>query len=157
MTKFSPYSQRMRYRRICITFFTLFIATASTPLTFSFQGFLSTLQVLAQTTNTRKAEADRLLKTGLDKFLARDYKTALQFLQQALTIFQEIRDREQVTVVTKFIGITYSLSEDREKAIDYLQQALEIARSLQNRKEEGDILQSLDISENNQSLTITTF
>ena len=105
MTNFSLYYQRMRCRRICIPFLTLIIATASTPLTTSFQGFLSTSQVLAQTTNTRKAEADRLFQQGIQKYQAKELSDALTLLLEASKIYTEIKDIESMKLVLKQILI----------------------------------------------------
>jgi hypothetical protein len=43
-------------------------------------------QVLAQTPDARKAEADRLRKQGIEQYQASQYESALQSWQQALVI-----------------------------------------------------------------------
>lgn len=50
-------------------------------------------QVLAQTPDVRKAEADRLLQQGNEQSDTSQLEAALQSWQQALTIYREIKDR----------------------------------------------------------------
>src|SRR5919199_6503972 len=50
-------------------------------------------QVLAQTPDARKAEADRLFQQGIQQYQTSQFEAALQSWQQALTIYREIKDR----------------------------------------------------------------
>jgi tetratricopeptide (TPR) repeat protein len=49
--------------------------------------------VQAQTTQDRKAEADRLLQQGNQQFQISQFESAFQSWQQVLTIYREIKDR----------------------------------------------------------------
>ncbi len=50
-------------------------------------------QVLAQTPDDRKAEAERLFQQGIEQFQISQFEVALQSWQQALIIYREIKDR----------------------------------------------------------------
>ena len=54
---------------------------------------LALMNAQAQTTQNRKAEADRLLEQGNQQFQISQFENAFQSWQQALTIYQEIKDR----------------------------------------------------------------
>ena len=49
--------------------------------------------IQAQTTQDRKAEADRLLQQGNSQYRISQFESAFQSWQQALTIYREIKDR----------------------------------------------------------------
>jgi len=82
----------------------------------------------APTTQDRKTQADRLLDEGLKQLNASQFQAALQSLQQALTIYQEIQDRSGEGQALKNLGNTYYALKDYTKAIEYQQQALAIAK-----------------------------
>jgi hypothetical protein len=51
-------------------------------------------QMLAQTPDARKAEADRLLQQGIQQAQTSQFEAALQSWQQALIIYREIKDHK---------------------------------------------------------------
>ncbi|MBD2221127.1 tetratricopeptide repeat protein [Calothrix sp. FACHB-1219] len=133
----------MRFPNLGLSFLALVIATASTPITFSLWASPGELQVLAQTPQARKAEAERLLKQGLKQFQTSQFTAALQSWQQALSIYQEIKDRQGEGWALRNLAIAYGSLGNYPKAIEYLQQVLAIARSIQDRQSEGAALGGL--------------
>jgi len=85
-------------------------------------------QVLAQTPEARKAEANRLKQQGIDQAQTRQFEAAFQSWQQALVIYREIKDRQGEGRVLNNLGLGYYLLSDYAKAVDYHQQSLAIAK-----------------------------
>ncbi len=100
-------------------------------------------QVLAQTPDARKAEADRLLQQGVEQFQTSQFEAALQSWQQALTIYREIKDRLGEGNALGNLGVAYDDLGDYAKAIEYQQQRLAIARELKDRMGEEQSLGNL--------------
>jgi CHAT domain-containing protein/Tfp pilus assembly protein PilF len=80
--------------------------------------------------NPAKAEADRLLQQGQQQLNQNQAEIAQQSFQQALTIYQQILDRQGEGITLGHLGIAYYQSEDYLKAVESLQQGLTIARSI---------------------------
>ncbi|MEG4147172.1 CHAT domain-containing protein [Microcoleus sp. Pol12B5] len=93
-------------------------------------------QVLAQTPAQRKAEADRLVQQGIQQFLPSQFQAALQSWQQALIIYQEIKDRQSEGGVLGCLGFAYLSLGDYAKAIEYNQQWLSLAREIKDPQSE---------------------
>jgi len=77
----------MRYRRIGLTAFVTFLATTlSVDLRLPILDWqlIQNSQVLAQTPDAQKAEADRLLQQGIQQAQTGQFEAALQSWQQAL-------------------------------------------------------------------------
>ncbi|BAY60055.1 TPR repeat-containing protein [Calothrix brevissima NIES-22] len=136
----------MGFHKIGLSFLALVIATASIPITFSLWATSGELRVLAQTPQARKAEADRLLKQGIEQFQTSQFTTALQSWQQALSIYREIQDRQGEEKALGNLGLVYNSLGDYKKAIDYHQQVLAIAQSIKDRQSEGAALGNLGIA-----------
>jgi len=102
-------------------------------------------QALAQT-QAQQAEADRLLKQGIQQYDISQFQAALQSWQQALIIYREIKDRQGEGWALGSLGIAYHSLGDYAKAIDYQQQSLAIAREIKDRDSEGWALGSLGIA-----------
>ena len=85
-------------------------------------------QVLAQTPEARKAEANRLKQQGIEQAQTRQFEGAFQSWQQALLIYREIKDRQGEGRVLNNLGLGYYLLSDYAKAVDYHQQSLAIAK-----------------------------
>ncbi|HAZ48535.1 MAG TPA: Fis family transcriptional regulator [Cyanobacteria bacterium UBA11369] len=146
----------MKLKSFYLTALIALFATVSTPWLANFP-ILPTQQVLAQTTEVRKAEANRLLQQGVQQYETDNYEAALQPLQQALTIYREIGDRAGETESLLKLGSTYALLGNYTKAIDYYQQRLALVRSLSNREEELRTLSLLGsayslLNDNNKAL-----
>ncbi|WP_242046078.1 MULTISPECIES: tetratricopeptide repeat protein [Calothrix] len=130
----------MRFPNLGLSFLSLIIATASTPITFSLWASPGELRVLAQTPQARKAEADRLFNQGLKQYQTSQLKAALQSWEQALSIYREIKDRQGEGWALGNLGLAYNSFGDYPKAIDYHQQSLKIAQEIKDRLSEGKSL-----------------
>jgi len=131
----------------------LALLTLATTLTISDFPFIrnpksniQNFQVLAQTADARKAEADRLLQQGREQFRSNQFEAALQSWQQALIIYQQIKDRQGEGKALGNLGSTYRTLGDYAKAIEYLQQSLAIAREIKDRLLEGKALGNLGVA-----------
>ncbi|HBB36125.1 MAG TPA: Fis family transcriptional regulator [Cyanobacteria bacterium UBA9273] len=105
--------------------------------------FFPQSQVLAQTSEVRKAEADRLLEQGIEQFNTSQFEAALQSWQQALVIYQQIKDRFGEGNALGNLGIAYDALGNYTKAIEYHQQSLTLAREIKDRFGEGTVLGNL--------------
>jgi CHAT domain-containing protein len=94
-------------------------------------------QVLTQTQAQRKAEAERLLKQGIQQYQSSQFQAALQSWQQALIIYREIKDRQGEGRALGNSGIAYMNLGDYTKAVEYAQQDLAIEREIKDREGEG--------------------
>src|SRR5919202_753349 len=103
-------------------------------------------QVLAQTPDAQKAEADRLFQQGIEQFQTSQFEAALQSWQQALIIYREIKDRLGEGAALGNLGEAYFSLGDYAKAIGYQQQYLPIARETKDRLGEGQSLGNLGIA-----------
>src|SRR5919199_1329545 len=100
-------------------------------------------QVLAQTPDIRKAEAERLFQQGIEQYKTGQFEAALQSWQQALAIYREIKDRKGEGDALSNLGIAYKNLGDYAKAIDYYQQSLAIKQEIKDRQGEGNSLSNL--------------
>jgi CHAT domain-containing protein/tetratricopeptide (TPR) repeat protein len=119
------------------------VLTSLVPLSFKFPVPLTVPQVLAQTPDARKVEADRLFQQGIQQYQTSQFETALQTWQQALTIYREIKDRKAEGWVLGSLGLAYKSLADYTKAIEYSQHWLGIAREIHDRQSEGKALGNL--------------
>ncbi len=133
---------RQNLRLTLIVLLTAVLMPFSAKLTAPFQ----VSQVLAQTTDARKAEADRLIKQGLQQHQTSQFEAALQSWQQALIIYREIKDRQREGVTLNNLGLAYSNLGNYAKAIEYHEQDLAIAREFKDRQSEGNALGSLGVA-----------
>jgi CHAT domain-containing protein/Flp pilus assembly protein TadD len=95
------------------------------------------LQVLAQTPDARKAEADRLLQQGNQQYQTDQFEAAKQSFQQALTIYREIKDRQGEGRALALLGAVYGILNDFAHAIETLRQSLAIAKEINDRQLEA--------------------
>jgi CHAT domain-containing protein/Flp pilus assembly protein TadD len=105
----------------------------------------SIAQVQAQTTEQKKAEADRLLQQGIQQFKVSQHQEALQSWQKALSIYHEIQDHSGEGVVLGNLGIIYNALGFYAKAINCHEISLAIARKLNDQDREGIALANLGI------------
>ncbi|MBD2743063.1 tetratricopeptide repeat protein [Coleofasciculus sp. FACHB-1120] len=118
-----------------------FLATISAPLNFS--SSFSTTQVLAQTSASALREAERLLEQGIQQIDNRQFDKAFQSLQQALTSYRELKDRQgEGTALANLANVYYSL-QAYAKSIELHQQSLAIAREIADRTLEAKNLRHL--------------
>ncbi|HEY9295782.1 MAG TPA: tetratricopeptide repeat protein, partial [Phormidium sp.] len=124
--------------------------TLLTTLSFGDFQVISNLQsktlngvALAQTSEARKAEADRLFQQGIQQFNTSQFEAALQIWQQALIIYREIKDRQSEGMALGGLGIAYLDMGDYPRALMYSEQWLTIARETKDRQSEGMALGNL--------------
>ncbi len=103
-------------------------------------------QVLAQTVNQRKAEAERFFQQGIQQYDTSQFTAAIQSWQQALIIYREIKDRKGEGSALNNLGFAYYDLGNYPKAIEYYQQWLAIAREIKDRKGEGFALGELGLA-----------
>jgi CHAT domain-containing protein len=106
-------------------------------------GELLSITAQAQTSQNQKTEADRLLEEGIQQFNTSKFEAALQSWQQALKLYQQIKDRQSEGAALGNLGNTYEHLGNYAKAIEYEQQSLEIAREIKDRQSEGAALGNL--------------
>ena len=104
------------------------------------------LSIVQRPNNPRKAQADRLLQQGIQQYQTSQFRAALQSWEQALTIYQEIKDRKGERNALGNLGEAYRSLGDYQKAIEYQQQGLAIAREIGDREGEGQSLGNLGIA-----------
>lgn len=63
--------------------------------------------VVAQTSDVRRAEADRLFQKGLQQAQTSQSQAAIQSWQQALAIYREISDRQGEGAALGNLGLAY--------------------------------------------------
>jgi CHAT domain-containing protein len=102
--------------------------------------------VQAQTTQDRKAEADRLLKQGNQQYQISQFEAAFQSWQQALNIYREIKDRLGEGQSLGNLGVAYYSLGKYDKAIEFHLQSLEIKREIKDRLGEGQSLGNLGVA-----------
>ena len=101
------------------------------------------LPVIAQTTDARQAEGDRLLQQGIQQHRTGQFPGAMNSWQQALQIYRGLKNREGEGRTLNNLGIAYKYLGNYAKAIEYAQQSLAIARELKDRQAEGWALDEL--------------
>jgi len=107
------------------------IALIALPLTFAelwlldFGVRLPTVEVVAQTVDERKLEANRLFHEGKKQYDISQFGEALQLWQQALVIDREIGDRQGEVNFTNSLGNTSSRVVEYGEAIDLYEQSFD--------------------------------
>ncbi|MEG4803619.1 CHAT domain-containing tetratricopeptide repeat protein [Microcoleus sp. ARI1-B5] len=98
---------------------------------------------IAQTTDAREAEADRLLQQGLQQYQTSQFQAGLNSWQQALEIYRALKNRLGEGRALANVGLAYGSLGNYAKAIEYAQQSLAITRSIKDRQSEGAALGNL--------------
>ena len=111
------------------------LATVTTPCLLNLPAPLTVSQVLAQTQEDRKAEADRLLQQGRQQFDSDEFAAAKQSFQQALAIYTELSDARGILRTTIMSGATHASLGETERAIELFEQAIVMAQ--ENRQING--------------------
>ena len=94
----------------------------------------------------KEEQAAKAEKLGIQlKFNSGDYLKAIECLQKALTIRQEIRDRKGEVSARVNLGYVYSLSGDYVIARKYLDSALEITKEIGDKQGEAKAYEKLGI------------
>jgi CHAT domain-containing protein/Tfp pilus assembly protein PilF len=111
------------------------VATVTLPVV---NGKLSSLvpAVIAQNTDARKAEADRLLEQAFQQHEVDEYKASIESIQKALTLYRMVKDKQGEAKALLLLGANNHLLENHDKAIEYYQLALAIMREFHDRQGE---------------------
>jgi CHAT domain-containing protein/Tfp pilus assembly protein PilF len=132
----------MRPKKLVLSIVALLTA-ASTAFAFNFLTPFFRIQVLGQSTETSKSEAEHLLNLCREQFKKNQFQAALQSCQQAATTAQRIGDRSTQIKSLINLGLTYLNTGNAKEAIANYQQALAIARTIKERDLEGNVLGKL--------------
>lgn len=130
-------SEEMQLKRFFIIAIIISLLTVLQSDILNFSAIFATPIVVAQTVNVQKAEADRLLKQGLNQSQTSQFEAALQSSQQALTIYQQIADRSGELHSLEILGSAYFYLVQYSKAIDFYKQSLAIAQEIKDRQAEA--------------------
>jgi CHAT domain-containing protein len=103
----------------------------------------SLFPAIAQTTDAREAEADRLMKQGIQQYQTGQFPAALNSWQQALQIYRAIKNRRGEGRALGSLGAAYHSLGNSAKVIEYSQQYLAIAREIKDRQGESLALDHL--------------
>jgi tetratricopeptide (TPR) repeat protein len=122
----------------------LVLASGLSILPISLTGIVQPVE--AQTNETQKAEAERLLKLCREDLGKNQPEAAIQSCQQAVTAHQQIKDRTGEAKSTVNLGTAYSRSGQYSQAIPILESALKLAREAKERRGEAIALQWLGIA-----------
>ncbi|EGK88128.1 CHAT domain-containing protein [Microcoleus vaginatus PCC 9802] len=106
----------------------------------------SLFPAIAQTTDAREAEGDRLMEQGIQQLETRQFPAALNSWQEALQIYRTIKNRQSEGFALGILGSVYHSLGNLAKAIEYSQQQLAIAREIKDRQSEGFALGNLGAS-----------
>jgi CHAT domain-containing protein len=106
-------------------------------LSFSCLSGVGLSVAVAQTVDTRKSEADRLLYQGAIQSQSNQLQGAIQSLQQALVLYRMIKDRRGEGTALIQLGFAYDGLGDYKKAISFLEEFLVYIQELDDRLGEG--------------------
>ena len=112
----------------------------------------TTIGVQAKTVDSRKVEADRLLRQGLQQYETRQFEAAIQSWQQSLNLYREIKNRPGEGAVLGILGFSHYLLGNYPKAIELQEQSLAIARETKDRGGEADALNILGKAINHSTI-----
>ncbi|WP_404790456.1 CHAT domain-containing protein [Altericista sp. CCNU0014] len=98
---------------------------------------------IAQTTDSREAEANKLFQQGKKQYQTSQFPAALNSWQQALQIYRAIKNRRGEGGALGNLGAAYGSLGNYDKDIEYSQQSLDIAREIKDRRGEGGALGNL--------------
>ncbi|MEH2030292.1 MAG: CHAT domain-containing tetratricopeptide repeat protein [Nostoc sp.] len=129
-------------RKLSLTALITLILTVSLPIA-NLPPLFQASAVLAQTPANRKDEADRLLQQGREQYQTNQSEAALKSWQQALIIYQKIRDYKSEVKVLNNIGLVHQQQAEYASAIDYLQRSLSIAISIKDQLGQAKALGNL--------------
>jgi CHAT domain-containing protein len=135
-------SNHSRLTPVVLASISLFLFTTAPLLTTPDSLF----PAIAQTTDARKTEADRLLDRGIQQYQTSQLRAAMNSWQQALQIYRALKNRQGEGNALGGLGLAYHSLGDYAKAIEYAQQHLAIARKIQDRQGEVNALSNLGVA-----------
>ncbi len=98
---------------------------------------------VAQTIDSRKVEADRLLKQASKQYNSNQHEAAKQSAQKALLIYQAVRNRDGEAWALNYLGLAYYSLSEYDNAINFYEKSLVLFRELQQRNGEAQTLSGL--------------
>ncbi|MDZ8262893.1 CHAT domain-containing tetratricopeptide repeat protein [Nostoc sp. ChiQUE01b] len=104
------------------------------------------IQVLGQSTETSKSEAEHLLNLCREQLNKNQFQAALQSCQQAATTAQTIGDRSTQAKSLINLGLAYLNTGNAKQAIANYQQALAIAQTISDRTLQAKSLNNLGLA-----------
>ncbi|PZU82753.1 MAG: hypothetical protein DI529_13820 [Chryseobacterium sp.] len=117
----NAYQQAVSYQNIGISF----LISGDYPK--ALQNFDSSEKILIKINSNRKDAKETLAKTlgskGIVNSQQNNYAEALENDFRALKIYQETKNKLQVSKIYNNIGVIYKSIDDKEKALEYLQRA----------------------------------
>jgi CHAT domain-containing protein/Tfp pilus assembly protein PilF len=93
-----------------------------------------------------KAKADALYEEGFSLFKMGDYQGAIDKLEAALLIYEDIGNREDEDKTLNSIGMIYLSVGQSDQALSYLQQSLAITQASDNRERESRTLSNIGLA-----------
>ncbi|MBD0262458.1 MAG: tetratricopeptide repeat protein, partial [Tolypothrix sp. Co-bin9] len=88
-------------------------------------------------------QAETLINIGLNYFESGEYAKALEYFQQSLITFKEVKDRNGEKIALNAIGLIYSNIGKYQQAISSYEQAIIISREMGDVAVQGSILSNL--------------
>ena len=98
----------MRLHNLGLSAFVCLLMVFSTSWVPNLSMVFTASQVLAQTTDERKTDANILYRQGLKLLDTSQFEAALQSFRQALIIYQEIKYRQGEGAALGSLGIVYN-------------------------------------------------
>jgi CHAT domain-containing protein/lipopolysaccharide biosynthesis regulator YciM len=136
----------MQLYTISSTILITLFATVSIPFTvYSATANLAT-QPSVSAQDSRKTQADQLVKQGIEQYQKGQIEAAIGFWQQALSLYQQLQDRQGESTTLKYLGATYLVLNNYTKAIEFLEPFLAIAQASGDRQGEALALGNLGIA-----------
>jgi tetratricopeptide (TPR) repeat protein len=108
----------MQLRNISLAILIALVASSATTLSCNVAALSQSKRVLAQSTDIRKQEADKLIQQGVNQCQLSQYEAGLRSFQQALSIYRSIKDRGGEGNALDQMGVVYNLLGNYNKAIE---------------------------------------
>ena len=99
--------------------------------------------ILAQTSIDSQTEADRLYELGQTQVDRNENEAALQSLQQALNLYQTLKNDDGQMDAMRYLGWAYYQLKNSPKALEQFQQSRTIAQKIKNRSGEAKALNGI--------------
>ena len=133
----------MQLQRISLTAVVAMFTITISTLVFNFPVVSIPIQALPKTDLPANKEANHLIQKGKKQLDTNNFEAALQSYQQALVIYQSIRNIFGEADAFNGLGNVCSALKDYKQAIDYYQQSLKIAQKSNHLEKKEDSLSNL--------------
>ena len=133
----------MQLKSISLAALIALFASSATSFTSNLPMLSPVTRVLAQSTETNKSEAARLLDLCREDIKKNQFQAALQSCQQAVTTAQTMGDRSTQAKSLNILGNAYLNTGNVKQALTNYQQALPIAQAIKDRVLESKVLLNL--------------